>query len=188
MNWRGWLALALLAAALVTGVSVWRQRAPAPAAAIAGTRPDYVLEQFELVALDETGRESFTLRAPRLVRDPAEQTLDINAPVFTIPVGADAKTGDWDVRAQRGWVSADGDELRLRGEVKARSDDADGRPVSIDTQQLNVFPRTKRATSPVETTLRQPGLILNGQRLEAELDAKRMHLEDVKARYERTAR
>lgn len=188
MSWRGWLTLVLLAAALATGWSVWRQRDDATATPAGGARPDYVLEQFELVALDKSGRESFTLRAPRLVRDPADETLDIATPVFTIPAGPDASTGDWDLRAQRGWVSAGGDELRLRGNVQARSVDADGRPVSMATQQLNIFPESKRATSPVETTLRQPGLILNGQRLEAELDAKRMHLEDVRARYERTAR
>lgn len=188
MSWRGWLTLVLLAAALATGWSVWRQRDDATPALAGGARSDYVLEQFELVALDKSGRESFTLRAPRLVRDPADETLDIATPVFTIPAGPDASTGDWDLRAQRGWVSAGGDELRLRGDVQARSVDADGRPVSMATQQLNIFPESKRATSPVETTLRQPGLILNGQRLEAELDAKRMHLEDVRARYERTAR
>lgn len=188
MSWRGWLTLVLFVAALATGWSVWRERDTGPATAAGGTRSDYVLEQFELVALDRTGRESFTLRAPRLVRDPADETLDIATPVFTIPAGPDAATGDWNLRAQRGWVSAEGDELRLHGEVQASSVDADGRPVSMTTQQLNVFPETKRATSPVETTLRQPGLILNGQRLEAELDSKRMHLEDVRARYERTAR
>lgn len=188
MSWRGWLTLALLAAALVTGWSVWRQRADVPVTVAGGGRSDYVLEDFELIALDKAGQESFTLRAPRLVRDPAEQTLDIATPVFTIPAGPNASTGDWDLRAQRGWVSAEGDEVRLRGDVQARSVDADGRPLSMATQQLNVFPETRRATSPVETTLRQPGLILNGQRLDAELDAKRMHLEDVKARYERTAR
>ncbi|GHA77407.1 LPS export ABC transporter periplasmic protein LptC [Cognatilysobacter bugurensis] len=188
MSWRGWLTVLLLGAALVTGWSVWHQRADAPVVAVGETRSDYVLEDFELVALDESGRESFTLRAPRLVRDPDQESLDIVTPVFKIPAGPDASTGDWDVRAQRGWVSAGGDELRLRGDVQARSVDVDGRPVSMTTQQLNVFPETKRATSPVETTVRQPGLILNGQRLEAELDAKRVHLEDVKARYERTAR
>lgn len=188
MSWRGWLTLALLIAALVTGWSVWRQREATPTTIASETRSDYVLEDFELVALDKAGQEAFTLRAPRLVRDPAEQTLDIATPIFTIPAGPNASTGDWDLRAQRGWVSAEGDEVRLRGDVHARSVDADGRPLSMTTQQLNVFPETKRATSPVETTLRQPGLILNGQRLDAELDAKRMHLEDVKARYERTAR
>lgn len=187
MSWRGWLTLVLLAAAALTGWSVWRGREAAPLAA-AATRSDYVLEDFELVALDEQGRESFTLRAPRLTRDPSAKTMDIATPVFTIPDGVGTRTGDWNVRSDTGWVSAEGDELRLRGDVLARSVDADGQPVTMATQQLNVFPDTRRATSPVAVTLRQPGLILNGHGLVAQLDAKRIYLNDVKARYERTAR
>jgi lipopolysaccharide export system protein LptC len=187
VNWRGWLTLVLLVAALLTGWSVWRQREAVPLAE-GGARADYVLEDFELVALDERGRESFTLRAPRLERDPSRRTLDIATPVFTVPARPGARTGDWTIRSDAGWVSAAGDELRLRGDVLASSVDADGQPVSMATQRLDVFPETRRATSPVAVTLRQPGLILNGRSLEAELDAKRMHLTEVKARYERTAR
>jgi lipopolysaccharide export system protein LptC len=187
VSWRGWLTLVLLAAAAFTGWSVWRGREAAPLGA-AITRADYVLEDFELVALDERGRESFTLRAPRLTRDPSAKTMDIATPVFTIPARPAARTGDWTLRSDTGWVSAEGDELRLRGDVLASSVDVDGQPVTMATQQLNVFPETSRATSPVAVTLRQPGLILNGHGLVAQLDAKRMHLNDVKARYERTAR
>jgi lipopolysaccharide export system protein LptC len=56
----------------------------------------------------------------------------------------------------------------------------------MDTQRLNVFPNTKRATSDVQVSLKQPGLILNGHSLEAKLDTKRVLLKDIKARYERT--
>lgn len=187
MSWRGWLTLVLLAAAALTGWSLWRERGAAPLAA-GVARADYVLEDFELVALDERGRESFTLRAPRLARDPSARTLDIATPVFRIPARPGGRTGDWNIRSDTGWVSADGDELRLRGDVLASSVDIDGQPVTMATQQLNVFPETKRATSPVAVTLRQPGLILNGHGLEARLDARRMHLNDVRVRYERTAR
>ena len=40
------------------------------------------------------------------------------------------------------------------------------------------------ATSLVAVTLTQPGLIMNGHGLDAQLDAKRIQLSDVKARYE----
>lgn len=188
MSWRGWLTLVLLLAAGLTGWSVWRGRDGQQSGAQAGGRADYVLEDFELIALDEQGRESFTVRAPRLARDPATKTLDIATPLFVIPPGPGARTGAWEVRSRSGWVSADGDELRLRGQVQARSVDAHGRPVTMATEQLNVFPETKRATSPVAVTMTQPGLILNGQGLDAQLDTRRVHLTDVKARYERTVR
>lgn len=185
MNWRLWLTLALLAVAAATGWSLWHQTGgPAPAAE--GGRADYVLKDFELVSLDEQGRESFTLRAPRLERDPAVRTLDIATPLFVIPPRAGTTGSPWEIRSKTAWVSADGDEVRLRGDVVATSRNDEGRPVRMDTQRLNVFPKTKRATSDVQVSLKQPGFILNGESLVAQLDTKRVFLKDIKARYEHT--
>lgn len=188
MTWRSGFLVVLLVAALVSGWAVWNQRTKDPALAGLPGQPDYVLEDFELVALDEQGQESFTLRAPLLERDPDAKTLDIVTPLFLIPAGKDARGGPWEVRSKTGWVSADGDELRLRGDVVADSTGADGRPVTMASQQLNVFPKAKRATSAVAVTLTQPGLTIHGRELEAHLDTKRVLLQDTKTRYETTAR
>lgn len=187
MSWRIVVTGALLLAALLTGWALWRQD-DETAATIAGGRPDYVLEDFELVALNEQGREAFTLRAPRLARSPQDQTLSITTPLFVIPPAAGSQGAPWEVRSRTAWVSADGDLLRLRGNVRATSVDVDGQPVAMATEQMNVFPKTRRVTSPFRVTLTQPGLILNGHGLDARLDAKQVHLNDVKGRYERTAR
>lgn len=187
MSWRTATIWVLLVAAIASGWMVWRQRAGDAAPAKAQFRPDYVLNQLELIALDEQGRESFTLRAPRLTRDPAAKSMDIQTPVFVIPPRAGQAGTPWEVRSATAWVAPKGEELRLRGEVKANSKDKQGRPVSIATEELNVFPNTKRATSVAKVTMTQPGFILNGRGLDAQLDAKRIVLQsDVKARYERT--
>ena len=185
MNWRLWLTLALAGIAALIGWAMWRQ-ADGPTAPVEGGRADYVLEDFELVSLDREGREAFTLRAPRLQRDPAVRTLDLATPVFLIPAREGSNATPWVVRSRTGWVSAEGDEIRLRGDVEATSTDSTGQPLRMDTQRLNVFPRTKRATSDVQVSLKQPGFILNGHGLEAKLDTKRVFLKDIKARYERT--
>lgn len=185
MTWRLWVTLGLAAVAAAIGWSLWRPGTNGDAP-VAGGRSDYVLQDFELVSLDREGREAFTLRAPRLQRDPAVRTLDIATPLFLIPARPGSNSSPWEVRSKTGWVSAEGDEIRLRGDVRATSTDDAGRPVRMDTQKLNVFPDTKRATSDVAVSLRQPGFILDGQALEAQLDTKRVHLKDIKARYERT--
>lgn len=185
MNWRLLLTLALALAALATGWSVWQQRVPTTAA-VQGGRADYVLVDFELVALDAQGRESFTLRAPRLARDPAVRTLDIATPLFLIPPRAGSTASPWEIRSRMGWVSAKGDEIRLRGDVIATSTNASGEPVRMQTQQLNVFPDAKRANSPVAVSIRQPGFILDGRSMTARLDTKHVLLQDIKARYERS--
>lgn len=185
MNWRVVLGLVLAAAAVAIGWSLWRQRGPEVAPLEAG-RSDYTLHDFELVALDREGHESFTLRAPRLTRDPAVRTLSIATPTFVIPPRAGAPGAPWDVRSRTGWVSAEGDEIRLRGDVVATTDGNDGKPVRMDTQQLDVFPNAHRATSAVAVSVRQPGLILNGHGMDAKLDARVVMLRNVKARYEKS--
>lgn len=188
MNWRFALTVALLIGASITGWSLWSQRAPEQVAAVAGTRPDYVLRDFELITLDKRGDESFSVRAPLLRRDPTVRTMEITTPVFQIPSDPQATGGDWEVRARTGWISAEGDELRLRGDVVADSIDGEGAPVKIATQELNVFPEARRATSAVAVTLTQPGLIITGRDLEARLDTKRAILQDTRTRYENTPR
>lgn len=189
MNWRGIATLLLLAAATVSGWALWNQRHKDDGEAVPTGRADYVLEDFELVALNEQGHESFTLRAPRLARDPNSKTMDIATPLFLIPSRAGSQGAPWEVRSKTGWVSAKGEELRLRGDVKADGRTPDGSTTRMRTEQLNVFPRDKRATSAVAVSVTRPGLILNGHGLEADLGAQRVLLKsDVKGRYESSSR
>ena len=194
MSWRAILTLVLLVAAAVSGWSVWTHRPNGAATSTAEVRSDYLLHDFELVVLDKQGQEAFTLRAPQLERHPGDKTMSLATPVFTIPPAANSHSGTWEVRSRTGWVSAEGDELRLRGDVvatNAGSDGAgpggagsDGAPVKLATQELNVFPDSKRATSAADVTVTQPGSILRGHGMNALLDSKRIQLKsNVKGRY-----
>lgn len=188
MSWRGWLTLILLSAAALSGWALWSQR-DKPVVGKTKARPDYVLNDFEAVVLDKEGKESFTLRAPLLTRDPTIKTMDITTPLFLIPAKPGASGGPWQVRSQRGWVSAEADEVRLRGQVKADSTNAEGKPINIATEELNVFPDANKATSAVAVKMVQPGTILSGLGLDADLESKNVILQsNVKARYEAKAR
>ena len=184
MNWRLPLTLALLAAAIISGWSVWTHR---PATVEGGgdtQRSDYLLHDFEVVVLDRQGHESFTLRAPFLERRPGDRTMSLRTPVFVIPPKRGSDAAPWEVRADTGWVSAEGDELRLRGDVVAETTGSASKPVKMTTEQLNVFPDSKRATSPVAVTVTQPGSILRGSGMEALLDSRRVRLKsNVRVRY-----
>ena len=183
MNWRVLLTLALVLAALVSGWSVWKQNRKDQAPAMAETRSDYVLEEFELVALNKQGKESFTLRGPRLARQPANKVIDIAAPLFVIPPGEGSSGQAWEVRAKNGWVSADGDELRLRGEVRGNSV-GPGPWTTLATDQMNVFPETRRATAPGKVVITRPGSILSGRGLQLDLATKRYQFKsEVRHRY-----
>jgi lipopolysaccharide export system protein LptC len=189
MSWRGIVTLVLLLGAILSGWSVWNQRKKEAAPTAAIGRSDYVLEEFELVALDKQGKESFTLRAPRLVRDPKQKTMDIATPLFLIPP-SEASSGDaWQVRAKNGWVSAEGDELRLRGNVKGVSSNKVGAQTTMQTQELNVYPERKQATSPGQVVIIRPGSILSGRGLDLDLATKDYSFKsEVHHRYVPTAR
>ena len=61
--------------------------------------------------------------------------------------------------------------------------------MQIATQQLNVYPQAKRATSPVAVTITQPGSILRGHGLAVNLANKHYELQSqVRARYVRSPR
>lgn len=172
MNWRLAFTLLLLAGAIVTGWSVLRHRDRGAPPASAGGRSDYVLHDFELIALDEDGTESFTLRAPLLQETPGARTMELATPLFLLP---DEDGRYWRVRAQRGWISEQRDRIRLRGDVRVTSP-PEGDPAAMRTEELNVFPKKKLATSELAVTVTEPGLTMTGRGLRAELDAKRFTL------------
>ncbi|MGV8941482.1 MAG: LPS export ABC transporter periplasmic protein LptC [Lysobacter sp.] len=185
MSWRTALTLALLVGAVFSAWSLLSNRGSTPATDGAlGGRPDYVLNEFELVALNAQGKESFTLRAPQLTRDPDAETMDIAQPLFLIPPPETGNGDAWKVRADTGWISAAGDELRLRGAVKAISDGRKDAPVTIITEQLNVFPDADRVDSAVAVTIDRPGSILRGHGLEVNLANKQYTLRsEVRSHY-----
>ena len=188
MNWRAPLTVVLVLAALVSGWSVWKQHRQDQAPVVSGARADYVLEEFELVSLNTQGKESFTLRGPRLARQPANKVIEIATPVFVIPPAENASGQPWEVRAKNGWVSADGDELRLRGEVRGNSV-GPGPWTTLATDQMNVFPETRRATAPGKVVITRPGSILSGRGLQLDLATKRYQFKsEVNYRYVPTSR
>lgn len=184
MSFRLLLTLALLVAAVASGWSVWTHRPERRTTPVAEARSDYTLHDFELVVLDKQGKESFTLRAPELTRNPGDRSMALATPLFLIPAAAGTSGSGWEVRAKTGWVNPDADELRLRGDVTASTAGANARPVQMRTEQLNVFPEARRATSAVAVTVTRPGSILRGQDMTALLDSKRvMFASNVKVRY-----
>ncbi|MEP6633870.1 MAG: LPS export ABC transporter periplasmic protein LptC [Luteimonas sp.] len=181
MSWRGALTIVLLIAAVLSGWSAWKQRRAALPLGAVAQRSDYVLHDFELIALDKQGAESFTLRAPKLERNPGDATMSMKLPVFLLP---DKDGHYWNVRSNTGWVGADNKEVRLRGSVVATGPKEDQHEVWMNTEQLNVFPDANRATSDGLVTITQPGSTMTGHGMQVNLASKRFaFLSQVKHRY-----
>jgi lipopolysaccharide export system protein LptC len=186
MNWRAAVTALLLLGAIATGWSLLHHGARrAPTGSSAG-RSDYVLHDFELVALDDQGQESFTLHAPLLQETPGARTMDLDQPLFLVP---DDQGHYWQVRARRGWVSEKRDRIRLQGNVIGTSPPEDTHKVRLATEVMTVFPDRHHASSPAVVTVTQPGSILRGRGLEVALDTRRYEfLSQVRSRYVPTLR
>ncbi|KAF1690344.1 LPS export ABC transporter periplasmic protein LptC [Pseudoxanthomonas taiwanensis] len=185
MNWRVALGVVLLVAAVVSGWSAWRMRDRAAPTAAAAERSDYVLRDFELVVLDREGSESVRLRAPVLQRSRQDESLDIGQPLFLVP----GEPGPWRLRADRAWVSPDGELARLEGNVEGDSDPAAPAPTAFRTTRLELVPGQNLARTDQPVRLTQPGIIQTATGLQADLRTGRYRLlSQVKTRYEPSAR
>ena len=182
MNWRALLTLVLLGGALLSGWAIWNHRKPAPPVAAADNRPDYVLEDFELIVLGGDGKESFTMRAPKLARRPGDKQMDLATPAFSIP---DTQGQYWQVSAKAGTVSADHEVLTLDGEVRVLGPEKDPRRIRMETEHLKVFPQRQRAQTDAVVTVQQPGSILQGRGFAVSLANKRYEFRSqVRSRYD----
>lgn len=186
MNWRLALGITLVLAALLSSWSAWRQRAAAPDSHVVEARSDYVLGNFEIISLDEQGKESVTLRAPSLERSRADESMSVEQPLFLLP---DDDGLQWQLRAKTGWISARGDEMRLRGDVEGDSPKSENiPPTTFRTQSLNVFPRRNQLHTDDIVSITRPGIIQTGVGFQADLKSKQYSLlSQVKTRYEPNA-
>ncbi len=173
MNRRLLLGL-VLAVAVSQLLLWWLQPAPKPRQSAGPPRSSYSLENLDLDVLTRTGKIGFTLQAPHLTRRDADASLFIDQPRFTLPAEGDNR---WLGTAEHGWVSADGTLLKLSGDV-AMDRPASGElgKASIRTANLTAWPTEKRIASPAATEIREPGRILAGTGMKADLTTHSLEL------------
>jgi lipopolysaccharide export system protein LptC len=175
-------AVTLLAIAVVGGLAVWDLR-PQPKLNIASSgRSDYILENFELTSLDENGMESFSVKAPRLERDPGGKSLTIIRPQFSFP---DKHQGRWLATSNRAWVAEKGVEVRLIDQVELLGPPSPlGEHTRFSTRRLQIFPKQNLTLSEDVVTISRADSILHGTGLRADMQSHRIQLlADVKGRY-----
>lgn len=182
MRRRSLAAATLLAVATIASVAVWELRPEPPPLAPAPVRSDYTLENFELTALDQEGKESFSVTAPHLERDPAGKSLTLRLPQFSFP---DKEGGRWLATSNSAWVAEKGVEVRLIDKVEMTGPPSPlGERAQFKTRLLNVFPKQDLALTDEQVTMTQGDSILSGTGLRADMRAHRIQLlANVKGRY-----
>ncbi|WFC42779.1 LPS export ABC transporter periplasmic protein LptC [Pseudoxanthomonas sp. SE1] len=169
MSWRTTLGLILLLAAIVSGWSAWKNRDIPEANRVVVDRSDYVMRDFEMIALNGEGQEAVAVRAPEMARNPHDQTFTITTPLFLLP---EEEGRSWELRSKTGWLSAKGEELRLKGNVHGTSPKGGARQAEFRTDTLDVFPDRNVAQTDDVVTVTQPGSRLSGRGFETNLKTK----------------
>jgi lipopolysaccharide export system protein LptC len=166
---------ALAFIALATQVLLWLIREPdIPPAFVGPPRSNYTLGEFEMHALDEAGKLSFTVSAPRLARRNDDGSMWVETPHF-IMVGKDA--AEWYGDSDSAWINKDGSQLLLAGAV-AMNRDAQGKikPAKVETRDVTAWPKDKKLETAAHTTLSQPGAVQSGTGMKADLNTHQLEL------------
>lgn len=170
----------------LSGLVAWWQLQWYPAATKPpGARlrlPDSVALQFAAVETDAAGKPSRRLEADELRHFVAENLSELDHPRLTLLQAADAV---WHARARAGYVFADGDQVRLLGEVQLdrtqpermqmqpdrtqpdRTESRPLRPAHLETERIDVWRERALAETELPVRIRSDGdsVSANGMQL-----------------------
>lgn len=133
-----WLPLAILL--VLAGLSFWIERSVQLPDGAAGTDkidPEGIMENFDALRTDLEGNPQYRLSARRLKHYSGSKLTELEEPHFT---RMDARTGEIDAVAREARVSADGNEIDLRGKVVVTRAARPGQStMTLRTERLLVF-------------------------------------------------
>lgn len=134
------IALALL---IIGGLSMWlahksETQQQTPRYTEGPREVDYYLRGLKVTTMDKLGQPARTLQAKLVKHFPDDNTTELQTPRLLV---YQQETPPWQIDAEHGWVSADGELILLNGNVHIERKPVPGvKPVKIDTRNLRVQP------------------------------------------------
>jgi lipopolysaccharide export system protein LptC len=102
--------------------------------------PNYTMEDFSAIRMNEQGLPEYELNAPYMAHYPQQDRTDLKQPKFTVHERARQQT--W---ADQGTVLKQGDEILLTGNVVIRGHDENQKVLRIETPVLRILPNDEYA-------------------------------------------
>lgn len=185
MSARGslWLPLAILL--LLAAISYWLERSvqlPDNGNGSERKDPEGIIENFDALSTDATGRPHYRLTARKLKHYSEGKRTELESPRL---VQFDDKTGEVSVVAQQATVSPDGHEVDLRGNVHVvRAARAGQSDLSLKTARLLVFPKRNQLSAPGPVDISDANLNVHASAMEFDSKQRIIKLTGrVQARY-----
>jgi len=127
--------------------------------------PDFVVDKFTVRRFNTEGALQHVMTAQKMLHYADDDTTDVVAPQLTY-FGKDQLTR---LTAQTAWVSKDGKEVTLNGDVRmVRAATPDHPELSLVTSKLRVFPDDEQARTDAVVTITQEKSVITGTGLEAD--------------------
>jgi len=160
--------LSLGLAAGLAALTFWLERAAQPPAGAkdgaSRHEPDFIVERVVATALDKTGKPESELTARKMTHFPDDQTTELEEPRL---VQLREHGPPLRIRAERGTVTKNGEEVRLYGDVRIVREASGTRPeLRVETAYLQVFPKKDIARTPEPVVITQGGSRLTGVGME----------------------
>ena len=161
-----WLPLAILL--LLAALSFWIERlVEIPANGSASptrTDPEGIMENFNAMRTDATGKPQYRLSAKKLRHYSDSKFTELESPRFT---QLDAQSGDVSAVASQATVSPDGSEVDLHGDVLVERAAKQGQsPMTLRSARLLVFPERDQLRSPGPVEIQDATLNLRADAME----------------------
>lgn len=178
-----WLPLAILA--VLAALSFWIERSVQVADSngqAAQADPEGIMENFDALRTDLAGKPHYRLSARKLKHYSGSKLTELEAPRF---VQLDPEAGEVSAMARQATVSANGDEVDLRGDVVVERAARPGQSaMTLRTAQLLVFPDRDLLRAPGAVDIRDGTQTLRAGAMEYDARQRVIKLSGrVQARY-----
>lgn len=101
-------------------------------------RPDFFLDDFILLAMDETGQPKHRIQGTHLEHYPDDDTAEVDEPYMEI---YRPQAPDWQISARFAWIGPAGEQVRLQREVVVeRVATPEVAPMTMLTEELLALP------------------------------------------------
>jgi lipopolysaccharide export system protein LptC len=145
--------------------------------------PSLYIDHFRAVRTNAQGFREYTLTAPHLTQLSDQQGTWVEQPKFEI--FDDGQHQEWVIHAERGWIAADNQTIRLEDAVTLMRPASYGKlPVSISTRQVVIYPELGEVQTQAPVLAETPSGVLSATGLKAYWHEERLELlSDVRGSY-----